>query len=124
MQSEIKFASAMDPLTRTERAVWSTLQGHYGRARAIKKVRLAALCDLHERDLRNILKRLIQVHGLPIGSTPSHPQGYFVINSEEELAEIAGRYHRQALSLLYRVMRLKKVSAHQIARQIEMDLNL
>ena len=115
---------AVSRLAPDESLVWDALStSHRGRGEAITQASLSTVVGMPARSLRRVIKSLIQTHGLPIGSAPDWPAGYFVIETQHELAKTADRYRRQALSLLYREMRLRKMTAHQLARQIEMELN-
>ena len=117
-QTEILFA----PLEPAEHAVWNALRPHTGRARAIRKDDLARATGLRERDMRHALKKLIEKHGKRIGSTPTYPPGYFIIETDDEAWECCERYHRQALSILVREMRLRRIARRDLLGQLEIEL--
>ena len=122
MQTSITF-NILD-LTEEEWAVWSVLRSHRGQGGAIKKVQLARLCGLPEREMRNVIKDLIQTHHLPIGSTSKPPYGYFIIETPDEAAEVCEREYRRALSVLYKIKCLRNISARELAGQIKIDLEV
>ena len=110
-------------LTPDEEMVWDALStSHRGRDEAITQAALSVSLGMPARKLRRIIKTLIQAHGLPIGSTPHSPAGYFVIETIKESQEITARYYHQALSLLYRMRRLKDISLVDLCEQIALDL--
>ena len=110
-------------LTEAEAMVWDVLSTSCrGRAQASTQATLSVAVGMPARELRQIIKDLIEKHRLPIGSAPNSPPGYFVIETEEEACDVCERYYRGALSLLYRMRVLKDMSAHELSRQIEMDL--
>lgn len=110
-------------LTPDESLVWDVLStSHRGRDEAITQAVLSVSVGMPARRLRNVIKSLIQIHGLPVGSTPHSPAGYFVVETPEELAEIVERYYRGALSLLYRMRRLKDIPLGDLAEQLVLDL--
>ena len=110
-------------LTPDESLVWDTLStSHRGRGEAITQASLATVVGIPARRLRSIIKGLVQAHGLPIGSTPHSPAGYFVVETPEELAEVVERYYRGALSQLYRMRRLKDIPIGDLTEQLMLDL--
>lgn len=114
---------AMSRLTPDESLVWDTLSTrHRGRDEAVTQAVLATVVGIPARRLRHIIKALVQAHGLPIGSTPHSPAGYFVVVDPEEAQDIAARYYRQALSLLYRMRMLSVVSLADLSEQMVLDL--
>ncbi|MYC16248.1 MAG: hypothetical protein F4Y39_21185 [Gemmatimonadetes bacterium] len=114
---------ALSRLTPDESLVWDMLStSHRGRDEAVTQAVLSVAAGMPARRLRNIIKSLVQVHGLPVGSTPHSPAGYFVVETPEELAEIVERYYRGALSLLYRMRRLKDIPIGDLAEQLMLDL--
>lgn len=123
MEMMIVRDDALSRLTDDESLVWDALStSHRGRSEAITRASLSTVVGMPARRLNTVVKSLVQVHGLPIGSSPHHPPGYYVIETPEESAEVTARYYRQALSLLYRMRRLKEVSLRDLCGQIEMDL--
>ena len=121
MQTEILYSRT--PLTPVERAVWNHLSTHArGRKSAVKKKRLVRVIGVHERAIREAVKSLIEHHALPICSSPTHPAGYYVPVTPDEIAEACKVLHGGALSLLYREKCLKGVSSSMLSRQVEIDL--
>lgn len=110
-------------LSKGERAVWNALRYYaMGRKNAVRKHRLSRITGLNERTMRKIIKDLIEVHQLPIGSTSSFPAGYFICQTSEEVEDICETSWRQAISLLKRVGSLRRQNARQVSQQIELAL--
>ena len=110
-------------LTPDESLVWDVLStSHRGRAEAITQAPLAVAVGIPARRLRQIIKSLIQTHGLLVGSTPHSPAGYFAVATPQEAKEVADRYYRGALSLLYRMRRFNDATLHELGNQIVLDL--
>ena len=113
----------VDRLTSDERLVWDTLStSHRGRSEAITQASLSVAVGMPARRMRKVMKSLIQVHGLPVGSSPHQPAGYYTITNQAEAAEATARYYRQALSLLYRMRRLRDIALRELIDQLELDL--
>ncbi len=113
----------IERLTPDESLVWDVLStSHRGRDEAITRASLSTVVGMPTRRLNHIVKSLTQVHGLPIGSSPHSPAGYFVIETQGEADEVAARYYRQALSLLYRMRRVKDAALDDLCRQLVLDL--
>ena len=110
------------PLEPAERAVWNALQSHRGRSRAIRKSDLARATGMHERAMRSVLKSLVEKRGKRIGSTPTHPSGYFIIETDDEAWECCERYHRHAISVLVREMKLRGIARHELIGQLDIEL--
>lgn len=117
-QIEIGFAA----LNSDERAVWDVLKNHRGRAHAIRKADLACAVGLPERKMREAIKSLVEKHRFRIGSTPTHPPGYFIIISDGEAWECCRRYRGQALSILVREMWLRRITRRELLGQLELEL--
>lgn len=119
-QISLAFSTPLEP---AERAVWNALQAHRGRPQAIRKGDLARATGLHEREMRHALKSLVEKKGKRIGSTPTHPPGYFIIESDAEAWECCERYHNQALSILVREMKLRRITRRDLVGQIDLELS-
>ena len=80
------------------------------------------MIGVHERAIREAIKSLIEHHALPICSSPTHPAGYYVPVTPDEIAEACEVLHGGALSLLYREKCLKGISSSMLSRQVEIGL--
>lgn len=109
-------------LTPEERRVWSVLQYRTGAVNAITKERLSESVGMHERAVREAIKALVEVRRKPIGSTPSTPPGYFVIDHPDEARRVCKRYRGQALSLLRREAAIRRMSMDELLGQLTLDL--
>lgn len=89
-------------LTDDEERVLNALACRRGRAQALSAPSLAALTGLEERYVRELVKRLVEVHRVPIGSTTSRPPGYYIITGDEERQQVRASLIRRAVSILQR----------------------
>ena len=124
-QIGIDFSDPIHPTTPPPeyiRAVWNVLRARRGRALAIGKSEIARHLGIHERRVTHAVKVLVEVMHYRIGSTPSHPPGYFVIETQNEADECCERYHGQALSLLHRERILRDVVAARLTDRLKIEL--
>lgn len=112
-------------LSPDERAVWSVLARHRGRRQTIGLDELALAAQVPERVVQRVIAHLIELHCLPIGSAVTKPMGYFIIETEDELAESVSQLLHRLTALARRIAALKKsttpVVLHQLALRIEED---
>ncbi len=114
---------AWSRLTPDESLVWGILSSDArGRKNAITRASLASAASISARRVNSVIKSLIEVHLLPVGSSPHHPAGIFVIETIDEMRDVVGREYRRALSTLHRVRTLRNISERDLAGQIEIDL--
>ena len=70
-----------------------------GEKHAIKKSDLARICNLNEREMREVINELIE-DGLPVCSRTGNPAGYFIAETPEELRASIETIDHYAMSLL------------------------
>lgn len=122
MQKQIPF-SMRPQLSNDEQVVWDILSSDArGRKNAITRASLASAASIPARRVNSVIKSLIEVHLFPVGSSPHHPAGIFVIETIDEMRDVVGREYRRALSTLHRVRTLRNISERDLAGQIEIDL--
>lgn len=113
----------METVRPDEQAVLDVLQRHRGRAQAIGLDVLAACAGISERDVQSAVALLIEQHSIPIGSAVKKPMGYFLIETEDELAESLSQLTHRITALARRIAALKQsttpIVLHQLALEIE-----
>lgn len=85
-----------------ELTIWSILSLRKGRALAIKSSDLELRTGIKDREIRNVIKSLIELYGKPIGSTTKEPFGYYVIVDKSEMKEVQKSLRNRAISTLKR----------------------
>lgn len=102
------------------------LEAHRGRESAISRADLVEkinseaplIVKYHEREIRDTIKHLVTRHGERIGSCKN---GYYMIETSEELEQACKYYHSYAMSLLHVEARLRKVALADLLGQLRMD---
>jgi len=106
--------------------LWDILRNEaVGHEAAIGAEALAARLDLSERRVRAMVHDLVATHHRPIGSSVGagrfgRPGYYLVVTAEERRAarnQLIGRLR----ALVARLRAFDAVTAHQLARQLELD---
>ena len=122
-QRQESFLRARFPaMSPEERQVWEALQQHRGRDRAVTKEAICEATGLEERAFRAAKKALVEIYGKRIGSAPTRPPGYFLVESAPELDDVCNRYHGQALSLLRTEAALRRVALWELLGQMHLRL--
>lgn len=110
-------------LNGDEQRVLDALAGRRGRARALSAPSLAAMTGLDERYVRDVVKRLVEVHRVPIGSTTSRPPGYYIIAGDEERRQVRASLIRRAVSILQRARAYDRGPwVDQLIGQLQLEL--
>ena len=117
-QSPIGPGWTLDP---TEAAVWRALSRRRGRIYAISRLALAREVELDPRQLQKVVHRLRVQHGLPIGSGADQPNGYWILDSAEELEAFRQEQRRKALGTLLAVARACNATLPDLLGQIRME---
>lgn len=104
------------------RAVWTVLARHRGRQQAVGLDVVAIAADLSERRVQQAIAALIEEHGRPIGSACTRPMGYFVIETEEELAESLSQLTHRITALARRVAALRQSTTPLVLQQLALDM--
>lgn len=116
----------MEQLNNLETTILSILSGHKGRESAVSRSQLLQRVDDHcplfpvaDREVRKIIKHLVESHGYWIGSCG---KGYFMIETDEELLAACKYYHGYAMSLLHVEAKLRKMSLPALLGQLSLEL--
>ena len=109
-------------LSADEGAVLAELRRHRGRGRAVGLDLLAIVTDLSERHVQQVVASLIEDHGLPIGSAVKKPMGYFLIETDEELAESLSQLTHRITALARRIAALKRSTLPLVLQQLALEL--
>lgn len=112
----------METVRPDEQAVLEVLQRHRGRAQAIGLDVLAASAGLSERDVQSAVALLIEQHSMPIGSAVKKPMGYYLIETEAELAESLSQLTHRITALARRVAALKRSTTPVVLQQLAIEL--
>lgn len=98
--------------------VLSCLNFHVGRKKAISMESFADNVGISTRYLQRIIAELI-TDGHPIGSSCSHPTGYWILNTVEEFDEADRNLNSRIVALAKRRRALRKHRA-TLAGQLEL----
>ena len=115
-------APATIPLSEDERAVLEVLLRHRGRAAAIGLDAVAGIAGLSERTVQHVVAQLIEHHGHPIGSAVQHPMGYYLIETQEELAESVSQLVHRLTALARRIAALKQNTTPIVLQQLALEI--
>ena len=109
-------------MSAEESAVLAVLAWHRGRAAAIGLDALALMSGLSERVVQEVVAQLIERHGQPIGSAVKKPMGYFVIETDAELAESLSQLVHRLTALARRIAALKRSTTPIVLQQLALDI--
>lgn len=109
-------------LSDEDRAVLDVIRGHRGRARAIGLETVAYIAGVNERTVQDSIARLIEQHQMPIGSAVKKPMGYYLIETEEELAESLSQLTHRITALARRIAALKQSTTPIVLKQMALEL--
>lgn len=92
-----------DALSKDERDVLRVLVKHRGKANAVTVPAVADAVGLNCRRTQKVVKALLEVHGIPMGTSYSHEApGWYVCETEDERKENRQALRGRALSILQR----------------------
>ena len=109
--------------TEYEQAVWMALDRHRGRAQAVGLDVMAILTGISERHVQHAISSLIERHGCPIGSAVRAPMGYFIIQTEDELAESVSQLLHRLTALARRIAALKRCTTPVVLQQLALAMD-
>ena len=111
-----------DELTTKEKQIAEIIQEHKGRRQAITGEIISVCCETDYRQVRNLIKHLIEFHHLPIGATCKPPFGYFWCSSPQDFREAQAECITRAMSILRRA-KAYRISPHlsKILGQLEIE---
>lgn len=96
--------------------------GHKGMINAVSQADLAAKLGYRPRQVRQIIKDLIEQFGQPIGSLYTRHGGYYWITSKSEAEWTCKQITDHSISGLSRVAALKGITLREFMGQIELGL--
>ncbi len=114
--------AAWSEMTDEESALLAILRDHRGRAAAIGLDTLAISSGLSERSVQDVVAHLIERHGMPIGSAVKKPMGYFLIETEAELAESLSQLVHRLTALARRIAALKQSTTPIVLQQLALEI--
>lgn len=112
----------MTQLTPDETTVLTELRRHRGRVRAVGLEIVAGVTGLSERKVQEVVVRLIEQHGLPIGSAVKKPMGYFLIETQDELDESLSQLLHRLTALARRIAALKHSTTPLVLQQLALEI--
>lgn len=92
----------LSQLRATDLRVARVLLACEGRANAMPLSKVAYHADVPARAAQHSVKRLVEEHGLPIGSAYQHPMGWYLCVTDAEREENRRALRSRALSILVR----------------------
>jgi hypothetical protein len=109
-----------------ERRVAEIIAKCRGRGKAVQARHVGYKVGLPERKVREIIKKLVEQHHLPIGSTSAVDGGYYMITDLKELRQVRASLVRRAVSILGRAKAYDRAGwvaemAGQLAMKLEAD---
>lgn len=91
----------------------------WGRENALHIGMLARLTGINKRRVQEIIKHLIEVHEMQIGTGSS---GVFFINTAQEEAEVLALHKGRALSELTRMAKLRRIGLRRQLEELQRSL--
>jgi hypothetical protein len=117
----------MENLNSLESTILGVLEGHKGQENSVPGKDLVdrvnqhwPLFPLNERKIRLTIKHMIESHSQWIGSSP---KGYFMVQTDQELAGVCKYYRGYGLSALHIEAKLRKISLPALLGQLSLELN-
>ena len=114
--------ATMATLTADERAVLAVLQRHRGRTRAVGLEVVAGIAGISERTVQTVVMHLIERHRYPVGSAVKPPMGYYLIETDEELAESLSQLVHRLTALARRIAALKRSTTPIVLNQLALEI--
>jgi|LSQX01.1.fsa_nt_gb predicted DNA-binding transcriptional regulator YafY len=110
-------------MTPTETLVAALVIERRGRNQAVGVAELAGRTGLDDRTVREIVKHLVEEYGLPIGSSPGDPAGYYLIQENSERMQVRNSLLRRAVSILRRAKAYEKAGwVNSLIGQLELQI--
>jgi len=100
--------------------VLEIVERHRGRRNAIRAKTIASKLDITEREARDSVKRLIEVHHVPVASTVRAPFGFFIPESTEESRAYAATLVSRIRSTAERLHAFEANTADGIIKQLDL----
>ena len=107
-----------------ELSVYGIIRVRAGRERAVSVEEISRLSGVAPRQVRDIVKGLIERHRVRIGSALKKPAGYYMIETREEAEQNELTLRRLGLSVLSRAAAIRKLTVREYVRQLQTELEV
>jgi DNA-binding MarR family transcriptional regulator len=113
-----------DPLNLDSESahVLGIIRRHEGRGNAIAVDQITEQTGIAPRQVRDIVKGLIERHRVRIGSALRPPAGYYIIKTAEEAEENEKTLRRLGISILARAAVLKGIGIEEYLKRIQVKI--
>ena len=112
----------MEHMDGPEKAIYQCLD--HGRQMAVSVQSIAQATNFNDVAIREIIRHLIMKHNVPIASVTSHPSGFYLIESPEEVGITTKSLRNRGIKILQRAAKLQKISLEQVFNQGKLELGL
>jgi hypothetical protein len=109
-------------MTEQELKILKILYEHKGRSKPITVGKLVVLTGISEREVRQIVKNLLEIHHYPIASSVNPPYGYYLITDPKEAEQCLGQYYARAKEVLKRANILNEVVKEKFKIEYQQEL--
>lgn len=107
-----------------EKSVAAILNGCVGAAEAMTVPNVARACGLNPRRCQSIVRHLIVDHGAPVCTSMRSPYGWYLAETQEEIAGVVELHRSRALAELQTMARLKGIGLRRLLAQIQTELEV
>lgn len=107
-----------------EISVYGIIRRHSGRDHAVSVEEISRLSGVAPRQVRDIVKGLIERHRVRIGSALKKPAGYYMIETREEAEQNELTLRRLGLSVLSRAAAIRKLTVREYMRRLQTELEV
>ncbi len=107
-----------------EISVYGIIRRHAGRDHAVSVEEISRLSGVAPRQVRDIVKGLIERHRVRIGSALKKPAGYYMIETREEAEQNELTLRRLGLSVLSRAAAIRKLTVREYMRRLQTELEV
>ena len=101
-------------LNPEEASVFNVIKTHEGRDRAIKAEVVGFHARMSEVKVRQIIARLVNEHGKPIGSVTGNPPGFYMMVDDDEIKEHAASLRKRGMKILKRAGKVSKMTVKEV----------
>lgn len=102
-------------LSADKRKVMNLLKAGRPNAKSVKSI--AAETGLTDVEVRQCVRSLIMEHGVLIASVVGRPSGYYLPNTDEEVADATRSLRHRGIMILMRAAKLQKINLQKVFRQ-------
>jgi hypothetical protein len=102
--------------------VLGIIRGRIGREQAITVAELSSLTGVGPREIRDIVKELIETHQVRIGSSLGNPAGYYMIATMDEAEQNERTLRRLGLSILTRAAAIRKLTVKEYLSRVQEEM--